>query len=206
MPERTRGAAAVTDATLVHRMLRGDDSAFDAFFKDYFPRLYRFAVYRVGQDADAAEEIVQATMIKAIRRLHTWQGRSTLFTWLCAICRNEIASWRDRTGRHEIVRLAEDAPEMRDRLASIAAQIVERPDAAFERQEVSRLVQVALDALPARYADVLEWKYLQGLGVAEIATRLETGEKAAESLLTRARRAFRDAFTVLTPHRGEIDG
>ncbi len=206
MPESTRGAAAVTDATLVHRMLRGDDPAFDAFFKDYFPRLYRFAVHRVGQDADAAEEIVQATMIKAIRRLHTWQGRSTLFTWLCAICRNEIASWRERTGRHEVVPLAEDAPEMRDRLASIAAQIVERPDAAFERQEVSRLVQVALDALPARYADVLEWKYMQGLAVAEIATRLETGEKAAESLLTRARRAFRDAFTVLAPHRGEIDG
>jgi RNA polymerase sigma-70 factor, ECF subfamily len=58
-------------------------------------------------------------------------------------------------------------------------------------------VQVTLDHLPARYADVLEWKYIQGLSVDEIAHRLGVGYKAAESLLTRARQAFRDGFSLV---------
>jgi DNA-directed RNA polymerase specialized sigma24 family protein len=41
------------DATLVRRMLHGEDAAFDAFFEDHFPRLYRFAWSRTGRPADA---------------------------------------------------------------------------------------------------------------------------------------------------------
>jgi RNA polymerase sigma-70 factor (ECF subfamily) len=58
-------------------------------------------------------------------------------------------------------------------------------------------VQATLDHLPGRYGQVLEWKYIQGLSVDEIATRLGVGYKAAESLLTRARGAFRDAFGLV---------
>ena len=61
------------------------------------------------------------------------------------------------------------------------------------RREIVRLVQLTLDSLPAKYGDVLEWKYIHGLSVAEIAARLKMGSKAVESLLTRARQAFRDA-------------
>ena len=61
------------------------------------------------------------------------------------------------------------------------------------RREIVRLVQLTLDGLPPKYGDVLEWKYIHGLTVAEIAARLKMGVKAVESLLTRARQAFRDA-------------
>jgi RNA polymerase sigma-70 factor, ECF subfamily len=61
-------------------------------------------------------------------------------------------------------------------------------------------VQAILDRLPARYGDALEWKYVEGLSVMEIAERLGVGAKAAESLLTRARTAFRDAYTSAEAH------
>jgi DNA-directed RNA polymerase specialized sigma24 family protein len=64
---------------------------------------------------------------------------------------------------------------------------------------VGALVRLTLDQLPARYGDALEWKYVEGLSVKEIAVRLGVGPKAAESLLTRARQAFRDAFATLSP-------
>ena len=75
-------------------------------------------------------------------------------------------------------------------------------DIAEERPEIrsaleSLTVQSILDHLPARYGDVLEWKYIEGLSVAEIGERLNVGTKAAESLLTRARVAFRDAFAAV---------
>jgi RNA polymerase sigma-70 factor (ECF subfamily) len=71
------------------------------------------------------------------------------------------------------------------------------PEEQFRRREVSRLVHVTLECLPEPYGDALEWKYIQGWSVDEIASRLRVGPKAAESLLTRARQAFRDAFATL---------
>ena len=58
-------------------------------------------------------------------------------------------------------------------------------------------MQVTLDSLPLHYGDALEWKYLDGLSVVEIAARLGVSTKAAESRLTRAREAFRDGFSAL---------
>ena len=60
------------------------------------------------------------------------------------------------------------------------------------------MVQVALDVLPAHYANALEWKYIEDLPVKQIAERMNLGLKATESLLTRAREAFRDAFSAVS--------
>ena len=61
-----------------------------------------------------------------------------------------------------------------------------------------RLIQATLDNLPAHYGDVLEWKYVDGMSVKEIAAQLSVGPKAAESMLTRARTAFREAIATIT--------
>ena len=73
----------------------------------------------------------------------------------------------------------------------------ETPDLAYERKELGLAVRIALDHLPLHYVAALEWKYMSGLAVKEIAGRLAMTPKATESLLTRARQAFRDAFTEL---------
>ena len=70
------------------------------------------------------------------------------------------------------------------------------PESEAGRRELSRRVQLTLDSLPERYGQVLEWKYIEGVSVDEIARRLGSGYKAAESQLTRARQAFRDAFVL----------
>ena len=82
-------------------------------------------------------------------------------------------------------------------LDTISSPATDRPDVAAWQADVHRLIQATMDALPARYGDVLEWKYIDGMPVAEIARRLEIGPKAAESLLTRARVAFRGAILDL---------
>ena len=58
-------------------------------------------------------------------------------------------------------------------------------------------ILTALDYLPAPYADILEWKYLRDMSIAEIARQMGRSPKATESLLTRARDAFREAFALL---------
>jgi RNA polymerase sigma-70 factor (ECF subfamily) len=180
---------------LVRRMLGGDEGAFDEFFADYFPRLFRFAVLRL-RDPDAAEDIVQTSLIAAVRHLSSWRGEASLFTWLCTICRREIAAWQKRTSRRVIVSIEDDDPSLRAALDSISAA-ADQPDAGLARADTGRIVQLALDHLPPRYSRALEWKYLQELSVDDIAGRLQCTPKAAESLLTRARDAFRDAFAAI---------
>ena len=71
------------------------------------------------------------------------------------------------------------------------------------QQELRASICAALDYLPAPYADILEWKYVRDMSVVEIARRLGRSAKATESLLTRAREAFRESFTLL---RGDAAG
>jgi RNA polymerase sigma-70 factor (ECF subfamily) len=179
-------------------MLKGSDAAFDEFFNDYFPSLYRFALTRLRGNEDAAEEVAQSTLCKAIGKLGTYRGEAALFTWLCTFCRHEISAYF-RHRRHEVqpLDLVEDQEDVRAALDSIGADLVD-PGVQFDRDEIARLARVALDQLSPRYSHALEWKYLEGASVKQIAERLGLSPKAAESVLTRARVAFRDLFQTLT--------
>lgn len=187
----------MSDLDLARRVLAGDESACEAFFGEYFPRLYRFARGRLGGDDPAAEEVVQATLVLAVRKLHTFRGEAALFTWLCTLCRREIGAWLQRAGRHADVPLADDHPALRLALDTAAGLAASDPEHEAGRRELSRLVQLTLDQLPGRYGQALEWKYIEDLPVDEIARRLGVGYKAAESVLTRARHAFREAFALV---------
>src|SRR4249920_854051 len=183
------------DRTLTARALKGDAQAFNELFEVYFPRLFRFALRRVA-DESVAEDIVQSTLIKAMRSLASWRGEASLFTWLCTICRHEAHDHLQRLGRRPGMAPIDDAPEMRAALEALSAG-GDSPERALERAEISGAVQLVLDHLPGRYGDVLEWKYAEGLTVADIAARLGTSIKAAESTLTRARPAFREGYSSL---------
>lgn len=187
-----------SDRELAGRMLAGQEDAFVEFFDGHFPRLYRFALARMNQDPGAAEEVTQAALCTGISRLKTYRGEATLFTWLCTICRREISAHYRRLNRApQPVGLPEDSPEIRAALESLAATLDQGPETQLRRAELARLVQVTLDLLPRWYGDALEWKYIHGLSVNDIAARLKLGPKAAESLLTRARQAFREGFAAL---------
>jgi len=186
----------IDDLQLVKAMLGGQNDAFDAFFAGYFPRLYRFALVRLDHDEDAAEEVVQRTLCLAVDKLHTFRGEAALFTWLCTLARHEIGTELRRRRCPQPIELVEDRPEVRAVLESLAA-VQGDPEEKSLHAEVARLVHVALDSLPPHYGDSLEWKYIEGTSVKEIATRLGVGPKAAESLLTRARAAFREVFSTL---------
>ncbi len=186
------------DRALARRILGGDEEAFRELFDRFFPRLYRFALARLPGDPDSARDIVQQTFCQAIERLDTYRGEAALYTWFCQICRNAVADHYRRNGRGATrVVLLEDQPNARAILESLAAPATDEPETCVLREQVHRIVEATLDALPGRYGEALEWKYLEGLSVREIAQRLGLGEKAAESLLTRARESFRESIAEL---------
>ena len=196
------------DRNLVRRLLADDGNAFRAFFDDYFPRLFRFILRRVDGDEEAARDVVQSALIKGMRRLETYRGEASLFTWLCQIARHELADDVARNVRQEsfVRRLVEmeDEPLTRASLESITSASDAEPEAVRQREDVAALVHVALDYLPRQYALVLELKYLDDLSVEAIADRLGVTRIAVQSLLARARAAFREASSTLLPSLDSI--
>jgi RNA polymerase sigma-70 factor (ECF subfamily) len=181
------------EAELVREMLAGSEAAFDRFAAEYVPPLWRFALRRLG-DRELTSDIVQATTVKAIAKLAGFRGDSALATWLCAICSREIADHFRRRAR------AGTEVELDERTVDagvVAAGADPEPEASLLARERDGLVHEALDALPPRYARALEWMYLERVPVREIAARLDIGPKAAESMLTRARDAFRFVYRRL---------
>lgn len=186
------------DKKLVRRLLAQDEQAFREFFDNYFPRLYRFTMVRLGGNEQAAADIVQATLIKALRKLATWRGEAALFTWLCTICRRELSDYCRAAAirqKHEV--LVEDRPEMMAIIESLAATEDDSPELSYRKLELGRLIQVTLDQLPVRYGDALEWKYVYGLSAKEVAAKLNLSIDATNSLLARAKRAFKEAYGAL---------
>lgn len=191
-------AAVHVDRVLARRILQGDLAAFKGLFDSFFPRLYRFALARLDGDTEAATDVVQQTFCRALEHLDAYRGEAALYTWFCQICRNTLIDHLRAHRREERqCVLLEDQPHARAILDGLAAPLGDQPELRRWRQELGRLVQATVDALPEHYSAVLEWKYVDELSIQDIAMQLNIGAKAAESLLTRARGAFRAAFSEL---------
>jgi RNA polymerase sigma-70 factor, ECF subfamily len=199
------------DLALVRRLLAGDEPAFEELFDHAFPALCRFAVVRVGGDEHLAEELAQATLCRAVAKLSTFRGEAALHTWLCTICRRLINDHFMRLGsRPPQLSLTEEDPHVRSAL-EVMSRATTGPEEELHRGELARRVRDVLAALPGHYADALTWKYLQDLSVLEIGGRMQLTAKATESLLSRARRAFRETFggmgsgieSMVAPPRGD---
>lgn len=195
------------DRKLAKRLLKGDRKSFELYFNNFFPRIYRFALVRLSHDHDLAEETAQAVLCQALSKMSTYRGEAPMFSWLCTFTRYEISRQVRARGRAQgDAELREDDPAVRAALESLLSASGNDPDVVAYQQELGRLVQVTLDYLPSLYADALESKYVNGDPVRIIAARIGKSEKATESILTRARAAFRDAFETLVAEEQQLGG
>lgn len=176
---------------LVNRMRRGEQRAFDQFFDRYAARVGAFIARRSAFDAAGIEDVVQMTMINAMRGLANFRGGASLFTWLCQISRNHLADARRKAARQPVMQSLDELADERP-LATVV-QLTDFRDPLDEcASESDRgAVRRAINRLPAHYAKILELRYGDELTVPEIATTLGISETAAESQLVRAKQAFR---------------
>lgn len=193
------------DLMLVRNLIAGDAATFNQFFDDYFPRLFRFILRRTNRDVETARDVVQSALLKGLRNLSSYRGEASLFTWLCQIARHECSDQlaRQQAQSRTLVALEND-PSVRAALESLQWASESEPEEVMQREEGRELVHAALDYLPERYARVLEMKYVEELPVEHIAQRLGVTAISVQSLLARARKAFREAHDTLTDGIGQL--
>jgi len=164
----------------------GDLSAWRALYDRHLPTLWRYVYAWTGGDYPLAEDVVSETvlaLVAAIGNLDPEGG--SLNGWLARVARNKLHDHRRKENR--AVRAAVTVGH-RDRSVDF------EPAAALEEAETRAQVLAVMAQLGDEDRLALECKYLEGLSVREIASRLGRTEKAAESILLRARRSFRRLF------------
>lgn len=177
------------ERALVSQVLAGNEAAFDEFYRHYVPTLFRYIYYSFNGNREDAEDILQETVLAAVRSLHRFRGQSSLHTWLHAIARHKISDQirkRQRADSHQSDEEYHE-PELREPGA--------QPDDLVSQRGV---IEAALSALPQDHREVLLGKYLEGFSVRELAYIMGRSEKSVESLLTRARAAFRVCVENIT--------
>ena len=170
-------------------VLAGDERAWQSWYGDAADGLRAYVHWRCAGLHDLADEVVQETWLTAVRRVRGFDPRQGPFAgWLCGIAanllRNHLRGRRRQADR--VQPLAGDCPA---------------PATRDERERSERIAH-ALAELSPRHEQVLRAKYLDGQSVQAIADARGESPKAIESLLTRARQAFREAYQRTDPADG----
>lgn len=188
------------DSDWRRRALDGDSDAVRLLATATLAPLFHFCLYRVGKDVHKCEEVVQETLARALHQLEQYEptrSNDNIFPWLTGLARNEIN--RVLTREKRSISLDELWKRVDGDLLGEFERLEAKPleEDVLVREETRELVNVAMAQLPPNYRDALEAKYVHGASVRAIAEQQQTTEKAVESLLTRARTAFRTAFLTL---------
>lgn len=169
----------VREAALRAAVLVGDQDAWRAWYDETFDSLYAYVLWRCVGRVDAAEDVVQQTWMTAVRRIADFDPQAGTFAhWIRGIAANVLRNDQRRRFRDGV---RQDCPQ--------------QPAATDNNQNVALHVAETLAALPAQFEEVLRAKYFERQSVEEIALARGQSAKAVESLLTRARQAFKNAFT-----------
>jgi len=159
----------------------GESSAVRTLLDSVGPIVYGFVFARVGGDDAAADDVVQDTLVEAMRSAATFRGEAALSTWMCTIARRRLA-------RHFEAERREALAASGLRLVAGRTERVEEPALAVDQtDEVVR----ALGRLVPLHRQVLVLKYLDGCTVAEIAAEVGRTSVQVQSLLQRARARLR---------------
>ena len=175
----------VREEMLRREVLSGNEQAWRTWYGETFDGLYQYVLWRCGGRRDWADEIVQETWLLAVRRVRRFApGRGSFSAWVRGIAANVMRNFFRRQKR--LMNLKQSAVNAAEQSAGVGAL----------RRNGEREDQVAavLAELPDRHEAVLRAKYLDGMSVAEIAASWSATPKAVESLLTRAREAFRELY------------
>jgi len=170
---------AATEADLLTKAAAGNPSAVRALLDGYGDALYGFLYARVGGHTPVAEDLLQETILEAVRSASTFRGESSLKTWLYAIARRRLSRHYEAERKAAVLRAG---------LTLVPEHGDDSTTELERRDEITR----ALGALPPLHRQVLVLKYLDDRSVEEIAEELGRSRVQVQSLLQRARAGLRD--------------
>lgn len=193
--------ATMGDAELARRCASRDRGAINLVISANNQRLFRTAWSILKNRADA-EEAVQSAYLQAFAAIGSFEGRSTLSTWLTRIVINE-ALGRRRAAERRRRQLEKEGVAVMDtyRETLMRGSEAEAPDVALAREQIRSLLEQAVAGLPDSFRTVFVLREIEGLSVEETADILGTPPATVKTRLFRARRRMQE---ILAPELGNV--
>ena len=166
------------DEQLIIQFMQGDRKA-SAMLVDRYQKPIFNTAFRMMHNADDAADITQAAFVKAHERIDTYTPPYKFFNWIYKIAVNEAINVINRRKRR--LNFDYDPP-----------RALPTPDEDFALNEMSGLLQAALDSMKFDHRVVIVLKHLLMLSYAEIAGILDIPEKTVKSRLFTARQVLKD--------------
>jgi len=181
-------------AALVAALKRKEPTAFEQLIAQHGAMLYRVALRLMGQQEEA-EEVLQQTLLTVYEKIHTFDERSTLTTWLYRIVVNTaLMRLREKARRpEELEPLSAHFTEEGQHVREVAEWALDAEDALL-RQEALTVLQQAIADLPELYRAVYVLAEIESLPYQEIGTILEVNVGTVKTRLHRARLFLRQAL------------
>jgi RNA polymerase sigma-70 factor, ECF subfamily len=174
------------ETEMIVAILAGQTQLYHELIRPYERSVYLMALSYMKNEAEA-EDVAQEAFIRAFRNLSTFRSEARFSTWLISITLNEA---RNRLRRHAAVRM-QSLDEPADGEGAIQPALLrdwrEIPSEAVEREEVRKLLQHAIEALPGIYREVFLLRDVEELDVNETAQTLRISVSNVKVRLHRAR-------------------
>ena len=188
-----------SEAFSLEALRAGDRAEFARLVETYSPAIYRLAIKMLENTQDA-EDILQETFIKAFRHLNTFDGRSSLSTWLYRIATNEALM---ALRRRKVNLVSLDEPDETLEQEQEPLQIVDwccMPEEELMSAEARQYLDRAIDELSPNLRVVFILRDMEGLSTQEVGEVLSLSETAVKTRLSRARLRLRE---LLSEYYGE---
>ena len=184
-----------SDRALIERIRRGDKSACAECVERHSPGVYRVALRLLGNEAEA-EDIVQETFLSAFKAIDTFEGRSSLATWLYRIAHNAALM---RLRRAQPDQVSVDDEDVFGEGMIIPSQLHDwccLPEQDIESSEARAELEQAIRDLPEKLRVVFVMRELEGLSTEETAEVLGVSIDVVKVRLHRARLQLRDRLSA----------
>lgn len=180
------------ESVLIEKAKNGDKAALSKIVNKYSGRIYNLAL-RILRNKEDAEDILQETFITVVEKLHTFDGRSGLFTWIYRIAANASLM---KLRKKKIVFQDIDDSVYNDNIEErIFVDWTQDPSINIYDEEVKKKIDEAVNKLSDIYRSVFVLRDIEGLSIKETSAILNITEENVKIRLRRARQFLRDILS-----------
>jgi RNA polymerase sigma-70 factor (ECF subfamily) len=185
----------MSDEALMLAYREGDTAAFEALYRRWRSRLYRFLLRQCGNAAHA-DELFQDIWLKIVGARKGYEVAAKFSTWLFRIAHNRLIDHYRAQGRAVIVSLVsyDDDPEDADRVAALPAAATAQPEAMIERKALAEELVRHIEALPAAQRETFLLSEEGEMTLEQIAAATGVNRETAKSRLRYALNKLRAAL------------
>ncbi len=183
----------MNETKLVTRAKEGDQLAFSELVNAYSEKIYNLAL-RIVRNKEDAEDVLQETFITVIKKINTFDGRSTFFTWLYRIATN-VALMKLRKKKHLYVEIQEN-PDLQENIENkVFIDWSQDSSLNVYNAEIREILDKAIGELSEIYRTVFILRDIEQLSIKETSKILKVTEENVKIRLRRARQYLREKLS-----------